>query len=111
MLTWRGLRKMLTDGQDKGSSDPVSSRSSTGVVTVVGDFQIDRKSRTASLRGHGLQLTSSEFDLLVFLVEHPQRLVTPQTILATSSNKECPSRTDFLPTLLSLRAKLDAAGA
>jgi len=112
MLTWRGLRQMLINGQDGAvQPNPAFQEAPQDGVIEVGDFRINVVDRTATLREQKLLLTSNEFDVLVFLAGHPQRLVTRQTILATSSSEGCPNRTDFLPTLLSLRAKLDAAGA
>jgi DNA-binding response OmpR family regulator len=80
-------------------------------VIESGDFRIDIGSRTVTLRGEKLELTSEEFDVLVFLINHPQRLVTPHTMLATSWATNQPRQTEFLRVLLSLRKKLDAVGA
>ena len=44
-----------------------------------GDFKIDLDGRTVTLCDQELQLTSEEFDVLVFLASHPQSLVTPRT--------------------------------
>ena len=75
-----------------------------------GDFRIDLAERTASLCGQPLQLTSQEFDVLVFLASHPQRVVTPRTMLATSWSGNRLRQTEFLKVLLSLRKKLEAVG-
>ena len=63
-----------------------------------------------TLRGQQLPLTSQEFDVLVFLVGHPQQLVTPYTTLSTNWINGSPHQAEFLKTLLSLRQKLDALG-
>ena len=76
-----------------------------------GDFRIDLAAHTVYLLGHELQLTPQEFDVLVFLAAHPQRLVTPHTVLATNWTKDPLRRTEFLKALLSLRQKLDAAAS
>lgn len=60
------------------------------------------------LREQPLELTSEEFDVLLFLLDHPQRLVTPRTLLATNCNKYRFRQTEFLRALLSLRVKIDA---
>jgi len=75
-----------------------------------GDFTIDVAGRRVSLGGQELSLTSEEFDVLLFLAGHPQRLVTPRTMLATSWNPNRLRQTEFLKVLLSLRTKLDAVG-
>jgi DNA-binding response OmpR family regulator len=74
-----------------------------------GDFKLDVRRRVATLGQQRLQLTSAEFDVLVFLSGHPQRLVTANTMLATSWSANRPRQTEFLKVLLSLRAKLEAA--
>jgi two-component system KDP operon response regulator KdpE len=81
----------------------------TGVIEA-GDFKIDTAERIVTVQGHKLQLTSEEFDVLVFLTTHPQRCVTPHTMLATSWTSGL-HQTEFLKTLLSLRKKLDAVAA
>jgi DNA-binding response OmpR family regulator len=79
-------------------------------IVEFGDFRIDLDNRTAALRGENLELTSQEFEVLMFLVNHPQRLITPRTVLATSWTTDRPRQTEFLPALLSLRKKLETAG-
>jgi DNA-binding response OmpR family regulator len=81
----------------------------TGVIRF-GDFTIDIDERIVTLCGEELPLTSEEFDVLVFLTDHPQRLVTPRTMLATPGMANGVRKTEFLRALISLRKKLDAAG-
>jgi DNA-binding response OmpR family regulator len=78
---------------------------------AAGDFRIDLENRTATLRGLPLQLTGEEFDLLVFLIDHPRKLVTQQTRLATNWSGHGLRETEFLRVLLSLRKKLDSEGS
>lgn len=80
-------------------------------IIEAGDFHLNVTSRTATLRGSTLELTSAEFDLLVFLVDHPKQLVTPQTKLATNWSDNAVRQTEFLRTLLSLRKKLESQGS
>jgi two-component system KDP operon response regulator KdpE len=74
-----------------------------------GDFKIDLDGRTVTLCGQELRLTSEEFDVLVFLADHPQSLVTRRTMLATIWTANRLRQTEFLRALFSLRKKLDAA--
>jgi DNA-binding response OmpR family regulator len=83
--------------------------SATGAIRF-GDFTIDIDERIVTLCGEELLLTSEEFDVLVFLTDHPQRLVTPRTVLATPEMANGVRKTEFLRALISLRKKLDAAG-
>jgi DNA-binding response OmpR family regulator len=75
-----------------------------------GDFHIDLAKRTVTLHGQELPLTSDEFDVFVFLAGHPQRLVTPNTMVSADWTTNRLRQTDFLRALISLRKKLDAAG-
>ena len=75
-----------------------------------GDFTINLASRTAFLRGEKLELTSEEFETLVFVVSHPQRFVSAHTMLATNWSTNRRHHAEFLRVLLELRKKLDAAG-
>ena|ERR1700682_3612384 len=61
--------------------------SATGVIRF-GEFTIDIDERIVTLCGEELLLTSEEFDVLLFLTNHPQRLVTPRTLLATGWQME-----------------------
>jgi DNA-binding response OmpR family regulator len=74
----------------------------------IGDFVINTIERTATVQGENLRLTSAEFDVLVFLTTHPQRCVTPRTVLATNWTDDDHHQTEFLKALLSLRRKLEA---
>lgn len=76
-----------------------------------GDFKLDLASRRAQVRGRELQLSSAEFDLLHFLLSHPKKLVTPQTVLSTNGGVKAIRRAEFMKTLLSLRQKLDDVSA
>jgi two-component system phosphate regulon response regulator OmpR len=97
------------------ASDRASTRSALAEqfspedMIEFGEFRIDIRNRTVALCGQNLELTSEEFDVLVFLIGHPQRLITPHTLLTTSWTTNQQRQTEFLPALLSLRKKLDAA--
>jgi two-component system, OmpR family, KDP operon response regulator KdpE len=107
---WR-LRQLFAAKNNRSPGREVAAQSValTGMIES-GDFKIDLASRKVTLRGEDLSLTSEEFDVLVFLAGHPQRLVTPHTMLATSLSANGFRQTEFLRVLMSLRKKLDAAG-
>ena len=77
-------------------------------IIEAGEFQINVTTRIVRLRGRKLDLTSAEFDLLVFLVDHPKQLITPHTRLATNWSNSAVRQTEFLRTLMSLRKKLES---
>jgi two-component system KDP operon response regulator KdpE len=84
------------------------SRPGDTEMIAAGDFRIDLENRTTTLRGRPLQLTAEEFDLLMYLIEHPRKLITQQTRLATNWAGHGLRQTEFMRVLLSLRKKLDA---
>jgi len=104
--TWSLRQRFATGGKENA---PESETGSIGEVLEVGDFRIDTRRHTTTLRGEPLELTGEEFDVLVFLTTNPQRVVTPQTTLATHWSGARTYQTQFLRVLLSLRKKLEAA--
>jgi two-component system, OmpR family, KDP operon response regulator KdpE len=105
------LRQLFVKTCDKASEQDTAKESASVTRRIqLGDFRIDLDERLVTLRDHELQLTSEEFDVLVFLASHPRSLVTPQTMLARSSTARQLGQTKFLTTLISLRKKLDGAG-
>lgn len=72
----------------------------------VGDFQLDLDARSVRIRDRELRLSPEEFDLLVFLAEHPRRIITPHTMLSTRCGNGQVRQVEMLPTLLSLHKKL-----
>jgi two-component system KDP operon response regulator KdpE len=101
------LRKLW---RRKAENGPASRRERHELITV-GDFSIDLETRTATLHGRDLGLNGAEFDLLVFLADHPKQLVTPQTMLATRWAGQGARQRQFVRVLMSLRGKLEADGS
>ena len=100
------LRKVFKKG---AIEPPKNVDAAVSAATIeVGDFVIHTIERTASVHGESLRLTSEEFDVLVFLTTHPQRCVTPRTVLTTNWAEDDHHQTDFIKALLSLRRKLEA---
>lgn len=104
-----GLSSTLRNWFEK---DPIESTNAAHNATAdlihSGDFALDTTSRRAYLHDQDLNLSSAEFDLLRFLLTHPRKMVTPQTLLLSHMGNGV-RQAEFMPTLLSLRRKLDAA--
>jgi len=75
-----------------------------------GDFRIDMQNHQATVRGACLHLSAAEFDLLVFLVKHPRKLISPRTLLTTRWSSDHVRQTEFLPLLMGLRKKIMEVG-
>jgi DNA-binding response OmpR family regulator len=80
-------------------------------VITAGDFRIDLTNHKVHVRGQQVELTGAEFDLLVFLVSHPKRVITSRTLLATRYSERQVRQTEVLPVLLALRKKIETNGA
>ncbi len=48
-----------------------------------GDFRIDLDAHSVTLSGVEVRLTPKEFDLLVYLAQHPRKLITTRKLLAS----------------------------
>jgi len=103
-LQWRDLGLYL------GRLLRHASKEAKREVVEAGDFRIALASRRVTVRDHAVKLSPEEFDLLVFLVGHPKRVVTPRTLLHTRWGVHQTQRSDFLRVLLALRDKLGVAG-
>jgi two-component system, OmpR family, KDP operon response regulator KdpE len=66
------IRAVLRRAQDGTEDAPI----------VVGPLNIDRKARVANLDGEPLDLTRKEFDLLHYLAQRPDTVVSKQELLA-----------------------------
>jgi DNA-binding response OmpR family regulator len=72
-------------GQSRGKSQtldadmPGKDVVPSGII-VAGDFKIDLESRSATVRGHQVRLSTAEFNVLVYLTSHRKRVVTSQTL-------------------------------
>ena len=106
MASSSALKQAVTRIRDlvQRTGDPPESDQ----VIETGDFRIDLRARTATVRGHEILLTAPEFDLLVFLTTHPRKLITPQTRLTTRWGESQTRQAEFLRVLLQLRKKIEA---
>lgn len=107
MATTWSLRQLFT----KTAVAVRGRRACSAEVIETGDFKINTIDRTATVRGEKLFLTPEEFEVLVFMASHPQRVITPRTMLTASWREDKSHQTEFLKALLSLRRKLEALGA
>ena len=104
--TWSLQQLLATASKENVQECDIES---AGEMLEIGDFRIDIRRHTATLRGEPLELTREEFDVLVFLTTNPRRVVTPNTTLATHWTGARIQQTQFLRALLSLRKKLETA--
>lgn len=74
----------------------------------VGDFHIDLSTRTVSVRGRDVRLTPKEFELLTYLANHPNRVITHRVLLAAVWGSNSTEQPEYLRVFINhLRKKLE----
>jgi two-component system, OmpR family, response regulator TrcR len=77
-------------------------------VLTVGDLELDATSRTVTRAGEPIQLTSTEFELLRYLMRNPRRALTREEILERVWNYDFGGRSSIVDLYVSyLRKKID----
>ncbi len=77
-------------------------------VVEVGDFRIDIATRTVYVSGRELKLTPKEFDLLLYLSQHPNRVIPHRTLLAAVWGANSTEQPEYLRVFIGqLRKKLE----
>jgi two-component system KDP operon response regulator KdpE len=90
------LRRTYTDEQ-----------SETPVIDA-GDFHIDIPGRRVEVRSQEVHLTPKEFDVLVYLVRHPDKVVTHRALLSAVWGPNSVEQTEYLRVCVGrLRKKLE----
>ena len=84
---------------------------SSGVIEV-GDLKIDRERRRVLRGADEMRLTPKEFELLVFLAQHPDRVLTHRVILKAVWGPNAIDQPEHLRVLVaSLRKKIEIDSA
>jgi two-component system KDP operon response regulator KdpE len=74
----------------------------------VGDFRIDLATRRVSVRGKEMRLTPKEFDLLLFLARHPNRVIEHRRLLDAVWGEGSREHPEYLRVFVGqLRKKLE----
>ena len=100
VLSVRGQERSKIEALDAGADDYVTKPFSMGELHArvramlrrapksepresisMGDFKIDLASRQVKVRNTEIKLTPKEFDLLLYLAEHPRRVISHRTLL------------------------------
>ena len=77
-------------------------------VVEVGDFRIDLATRSVVVAGRELKLTPKEFDLLLYLSQHPNRVIPHRTLLAAVLGANSTEQPEYLRVFIGqLRKKVE----
>lgn len=78
-------------------------------VLDVGDFRIDTPARKVSVKGREIHLTPKEFELLLYLAQHPGTVITHRKLLGAIWGGNYTEQTEYLRVFIGqLRKKLES---
>lgn len=129
VLSVRGEERSKIEALDSGADDyitkPVgtgellarmraalrrSPREPTQATTLIedGDFRIDLEGHSVSVAGREVRLTPKEFDVLVFMAQHPRKVLTHRAILNAVWGGNSVEQNEYLRVFVGqLRKKLE----
>ncbi len=128
VLSVRGEDRMKVQALDAGADDYVSkpfsmsellarvrahlrrapSPTPAQPVIDVGDFRIDLEAHAITVRGREVRLTPKEFDLLVYLARHPNKVITHRALLTAVWGANSAEQPEYLRVFVGqLRKKLE----
>lgn len=77
-------------------------------VIEIGDFRIDAQNHSVHVKGHEIRLTPKEFDVLLYLARHPEKVVTHRSLLAAVWGDTSIGQPEYLRVFIGqLRKKLE----
>ena len=101
-----GMNELLARVRASLRRGPSESEQET--VIKVGDFTLDHAKREVSVGGNDVHLTPKEFELLAYLIEHHDRVVTHRTLLSTIWGGDYTEQTEYLRVFIgNLRKKVE----
>jgi two-component system KDP operon response regulator KdpE len=77
-------------------------------VLEVGDFRLDLEDRRLTVKGSEVHLTPKEYDLMVYLISHPGKVLTHHTLLTAIWGGDSVEQTEYLRVFVGqLRKKIE----
>jgi two-component system KDP operon response regulator KdpE len=129
ILSVRGAEKTKIEALDAGADDYVtkpfgmaelvariraalrrSPATGEALNRILGadDFRIDLETRDVSVKGKDVRLSPKEFELLVYFMQHPGRVLTHRNLLNAVWGGNCVEQTEYLRVFIRhLRLKLE----
>ena len=130
VLSVRGEDKYKIDALDKGADDYVTKPFSINELLAriranlrranlskepessepvdIGDFHIDLQTRIVSVAGREVHLTPKEFDLLVYMARHPEKVLTHSVLLKAVWGAQSIQQPEYLRVFINqLRKKIE----
>ncbi|MEO8434999.1 MAG: response regulator transcription factor [Pyrinomonadaceae bacterium] len=77
-------------------------------VLQAGDFRVDLEARRVSIQEKDLHLTPKEYDLMIYFVRHPGKVLTHRTLLAAVWGGDSVEQNEYLRVFIGqLRKKIE----
>jgi two-component system KDP operon response regulator KdpE len=96
------IRAALRRAQTAKTDDAASP------ILEVGDFRLDLEDRRVTVSGAEVHLTPKEYDLMVYLISHPGKVLTHRTLLTSIWGGESVEQTEYLRVFVGqLRKKIE----
>ncbi len=77
-------------------------------VLTAGDFRADLEGHSVEVRGQDVHLTPKEYELLVYLLRHPNKVLTHRTLLGAVWGGDYVEQTEYLRVFIGqLRKKIE----
>ena len=97
---WRGFARLC------GARRPAGSEPQTKID--LGDFHIDLDAHSVAVAGSEVRLTPKEFDVLVYMAQHPRKVLTHRSILNAVWGSNSVEQNEYLRVFVGqLRKKLE----
>jgi two-component system KDP operon response regulator KdpE len=80
------------------------------VLTIIeeGDFRVDLEARNVTVRGQEMHLSPKEFELLVYFLQHPGKVLTHRVLLSAIWGGNYVEQTEYLRVFIRhLRKKIE----
>ena len=90
----------------RANTPPINEETQT--TLDAGDFHVDLESREVTVRGKETHLTPKEFDLLIYFIKHPGKVLTHRTLLAAIWGGNYVEQNEYLRVFVgNLRKKIE----
>jgi two-component system, OmpR family, KDP operon response regulator KdpE len=77
-------------------------------TVLIGDFHVDLEARTVKVRDEEVHLTPKEYELLVYLIQHPNKVLTHRVLLGAIWGGDYVEQTEYLRVFIGqLRKKIE----
>src|SRR5436305_11033417 len=87
---------------------PETDTESALTILEVGDFRVDLETRELMVEGREVHLTPKEYDLMIYLISHPGKVLTHRTLLAAVWGGGAVEQNEYLRVFIGqLRKKIE----